>query len=294
MNSATHSTKSVVGASRSVSVASRRARVRHRAFSLIELLVVIGIIALLATIGLPALRGLGKGNRINAATRQMLDDLALARLRAINSRTTVYVVFIPPADLVGRLLAETNNLAKRQLTNLLTGPFTTYALLTKRTVGDQPGRDQPRYLTDWRRLPDGIVIPPYKFVANPTNSAHRPTGGVTNRYESFEYAAGFHYVNNAEERGGLPFPIAASYDRTRPALRLPVVGFDSTGQLLSGEDEIVPLAEGSLFFKPDPSRRVPVPDVADLEIRPPKNWTNNCIRINWLTGRAALERSNLP
>ena len=258
------------------------------AFSLIELLVVIAIIALLATIGLPALRGLGKSNRLNAATRQMLDDLALARLRAINSRTTVYVVFAP-TNLVDRLSSETNNLARRQLTNLLTAPFTTYALVTKRTVGDQPGREFPQYVTDWKRLPDGIVIPTYKFLANPTNAVHRPQGS-TNWFEVFEYAAGFDYLNNVQEKGGLPFPIPGSYHRTAPYLRLPVLGFDAMGQLLSREDEIIPLAEGSIFFKPDQNGRLSVPDP---EIKPPKNWTNNCIRVNWLTGRAVLERGNL-
>jgi prepilin-type N-terminal cleavage/methylation domain-containing protein len=260
------------------------------AFSLIELLVVIAIIALLATIGLPALRGLGKSNRLNAATRQMLDDLALARLRAINSRTTVYVVFAP-TNLVDRLSSETNNLARRQLTNLLTAPFTTYALVTKRTVGDQPGREFPQYVTDWKRLPDGIVIPRYKFTANPrTVDAVPLTPGSTNWYDVKEYAAGFDYLNNVQERGGLPFPIPGSYDRTARCLRLPVLGFDSMGQLLSREDESIPLAEGSVFFKPDQNGRLSVPD---LEIKPPKNWTNNFIRVNWLTGRAVLERGNL-
>jgi prepilin-type N-terminal cleavage/methylation domain-containing protein len=254
-------------------------------FSLIELLVVIAIIALLATIGLPALRGLGKSNRINAATRQMLDDLAQARLRAINGRTTVYVVFAP-TNVAARFAGETNSLALRQLTNLLTAPYTTYALLTKRTVGDQPGRETPQYVTDWKRLPDGIVIATNKFGPDPRTGAFPAIPGKP-WYEVLEYAAGFDHLNNVEERGGLPFPIPGSYDRTQPYLRLPVLGFDSMGQLLSREDEIIPLAEASLFFKPDQNGRLSVPD---LEIRPPKNWTNNFIRVNWLTGRAVLER----
>src|SRR3982751_4920729 len=66
------------------------------AFTLLELLVVIGIIGLLAAIAAPALKGLGSSNEIAAANRQLTDDLSFARLRAINDRTTVYVVFASP------------------------------------------------------------------------------------------------------------------------------------------------------------------------------------------------------
>ena len=47
---------------------------------------------------------------------------------------------------------STNDIARRQLTNLLTAPYTTYALLAKRTVGDQPGRG----LVDGHLEVDGV------------------------------------------------------------------------------------------------------------------------------------------
>src|SRR6185436_11725344 len=70
---------------------SRKSQV---AFSLVELLVVMAIIGILASIGLPALRGLGGSNDIAAANRQLMDDLSYARFKAINERTTVYMVFV--------------------------------------------------------------------------------------------------------------------------------------------------------------------------------------------------------
>src|ERR1700722_20253329 len=67
-----------------------------KAFTLLELLVVLVIMGILAAIGLPAIRGMSKSNAIAAADRQMLDDLAYARQRAIAEHTTVYMVFVPP------------------------------------------------------------------------------------------------------------------------------------------------------------------------------------------------------
>src|SRR5437764_3178254 len=138
---------------------------RLTAFTLIELLVVMAIIALLATIGLPALKGFGKGTGMAGAQRQMLQDLGLARLSAINGRTTVYVVFVPTNvfDCIARVMPSADTRTLQQLTNLITAQYAAYALLATRTVGDQPGRWQPRYLSEWKRLPQGILIPPYKF-----------------------------------------------------------------------------------------------------------------------------------
>lgn len=240
-------------------------------FSLIELLVVIGIIGILASIGIPAMKGIGQANMTAAANRQILDDLSFARLRAINERTTVYVVFVPPTMIQKMSLAKNDARELRSLTNLISGQYTGYALLASRSVGDQPGRATRRYLTDWKVLPDGMLFGPYKY--NPAFRNH-PN----------EYSRSF--ATNA-----FPFPNAQS-----ALFPLPYIAFNSQGQLIPrpGEimprDEIIPLARGSIFHPRD-ERGALLAAPADVQLTSPGGATNTLqfVRINWLTGRAKME-----
>lgn len=243
-----------------------------RAFSLVELLIVIAIIGLLAAIGLPALRGLGESTGIDAATRQVLDDLAFARQQAINQRSEVFMIFIPP-DL-HRYQPEAQ---RRFLTNFTNQRLTTYALYARRTVGDQPGQPTPRMLTPWRSLPDGVFFPPEWF------------GGILVRTNPalWQFTAQLPRTNL--------FNIPVYYPPVRsnivvPSANLPYIRFTPRGQLLvpgptgvgqpGHHDVIVRLSKGSIFA----ANPLESPDVVET----PKGY-RRFIRVNGLTGRARVD-----
>ncbi|MEO6035004.1 MAG: prepilin-type N-terminal cleavage/methylation domain-containing protein [Verrucomicrobiota bacterium] len=259
---------------RGVSRASRRS---HLAFTLIELLVVITIIGLLAALGLPHLKGWGESNSMSAATRQLMDDLALARQRAISSRSTVYVVFVSPAVANPVLFNALAQAEQKKRSNLFSGQFTSYALYAPRSVGDQPGHPNERYLSAWKSLPEKVFIAKDKFLEVNENARF----------------SGFNETNRPFATNAFPFPTVTS-----PRLELPYLAFNSQGQLiseknLSGESEgaTIPLAKGSIFYARDGAGNL-VLGPADLIETPPGNSLNNFnnIRIDWLTGRSRLEK----
>jgi prepilin-type N-terminal cleavage/methylation domain-containing protein len=238
------------------------------AFTLIELLVVVSIIGILAAIGLPAMRGFGKSNALTSATGQLQDDVTLARQRAISGHTDVYMVFIPPG-IANYNYASLGDKDKRFFTNLASGQFTTYALFSFRSVGEQPGRSNPRYLTPWKTLPEGMFIATAKF-----SPAYLPTMP--------DYSRPFQYLN-------IPFPTA-----TNAGFLLPAIGFDYQGRLRAGRDEIIPLARGSIFYGRDANGNLVI-GPADVKETPPGNsiTSSNLIHIEWLTGRARVESQQI-
>ncbi len=254
------------------------------AFTLVEFLVVIGIIGVLAAIGLPKLRSFGKSNATISATRQLLDDVALARALAISSRSDVYMIFVPPVNTlpVNFPIYLSSDTERRLATNLLLGQYTTYAMFAPRSVGDQPGRNNPRFLTSWKTLPDGTFIAAVKF----------------------DYRAIPPYPNGVApfSNAGFQFPLA-----TDVVCQLPYVGFDYQGRVfhLNGpsitsphiykSDEIIPLARGSIFYPRDANGALAAPFVADAQENPPNNsiTLSNNIHIDWVTGHARVERQEI-
>ena len=239
-------------------------RPRGRGFTLIELLVVLTIIGIVAAMVLPSMRK--KNTAMPAANRQLLDDLSLARQRAINGRATVYVVFAPPLRKNSQSVFDPLSDADKQ--TLLTGQYTSYALFTPRSVGAQPGTENPRYLTPWKSLPEGVFVATNKF------------------FEDFNGVGPFAYTRT--------IPVPAVTNGVYPLV--PFIAFDYQGRVVGG-DAIIPLARGSIFYPRKADGKFDLTDFTVDVVENPRgnsisNW--NHVRIDFLTGRAKVLQPNFP
>jgi hypothetical protein len=157
------------------------------------------------------------------------------------------------------------------------GPYSTYALFAERTVGDQPGRANFRYLTAWRNLPDGVFVAPWEFDDLVAQPVVWDSSNPTNRPFKFDL---------------FPFPTVSGVDN-----RVPHIAFDPSGAPIvknsTGiriiQDEVIALTRGSIMYSRNPATQ----EVVDFDMResPPGNSKDNFhhVRIDGLTGRARVE-----
>ena len=251
---------------------------------MIEMLVVIAIIGILAAVSMPTISQWGKGNVMLASTRQMLDDVQRARQYAISQRTTVYMVFCPANFWTDVNYSTTTNVLPSEIlkaTKLYGKQRNAYNFVTLRSVGEQPGKVSPRYLSSWKALPEGATIAWWKF--NPPTTSFRVTDPIDNtRYFDVK---GFATTNT------IPFPSSDAAMKSAPYVTLPYVAFNHLGQTESGEDEYIPLAQGSVSYSFD-ANKVPTQVAPTMTENPPGNSSNayTIVHINALTGRAKLEK----
>ncbi|HKQ37612.1 MAG TPA: hypothetical protein VJ063_06000, partial [Verrucomicrobiae bacterium] len=258
---------------------------RFGAFTVIELIVVISIIAALMIISLPALKGITQAHTVSSASQQLMDDLALARQYAINNRAYVHVLFIPPA--ITNIFRPGMNLPP--ITRRLTGgAFSTYAFYADRTVGDQPGQHRARYIGKWKSLPQGVFIAPSEF--NPVDFRKWET------LAAFPVGRPFAPSPNPAIPTVFPFPTLGA-----TTVELPHITFSPQGSCVFLDadnvhkplDEVIELARGSILAARDNNGDLLYFDVRES---PPNNSVDNYnrIRIDGLTGRCTLERPELP
>ena len=258
---------------------------------MVELLVVISILGLLAALSVPALKNLGKSNIAVSATRQLLDGFGRARQLAISQRTTVYMVFVPANFwYVAGNFPNTwwNNLSladRTMVTNLVENQLTGYNFLSLGALGDQPGRHQWKYLSDWQSLPQNNFIAAWKY-----QSRFAAPVSVNGTYSvlGFSSAANF-------------FPFPTTNAPVSPCPTLPFIAFNYLGQLTTNGvdpsyvDEYIPLAQGSVGFGYNGTTKTPTLTAitpADIIETPANNSVNsmfNLVHIDALTGRARLE-----
>jgi prepilin-type N-terminal cleavage/methylation domain-containing protein len=248
---------------------------KRRAFTLIELLVVIAIAGILAAISVPAIKEFGRSTAERAATRQLLDDVARARQLAIVNRTTVYMAFMPPFNNPSAILNSLPPADRQRVSALLGSQMRAYALISLRTIGDQPGQSRPQYLSDWTELPQGWFFATNKFVGTAVYPRVFPQRAAPD-LEVAPFTNGF----------ALPFPSAQGL-----WLPLPHIAFNHLGQLESGRDAHIPLVRGAVDVPRDAGGDpLPLNLATHVQENPPGNNfdTFRLVSIDWLTGRARL------
>jgi prepilin-type N-terminal cleavage/methylation domain-containing protein len=248
-----------------------------RAFTLLELMVVVAIIGFLAAVTLPHVGGFNRANTVSAATRQLLDDVGRARSRALANRSTVYMVFVPAYWDVFHSVAQEAPQITPQFTNLLGHQYMSYALLSARTVGDQPGQHFQHYLTEWQTLPSGVYIWPGQFDAQ-LRGVNIYTTNTFNGSTNWDLI--YPFATNQ-----FPFPSinAGTY------MNLPYIGFTPQGTLLTPTNQYIVITRGSIFYAADANGAY-IQAPPSLVETPPGNETNNpcMIKIDWLTARGSI------
>lgn len=114
-------------------------------FTLIELITVIGIMALMTVIAIPAFQSATKGSAVGIGAGHLVNTLTLARAKAVTSRSHVRVVFADGAN-----------------TNATVFPKVSYALLMWTNQDLDPVLDNVPanwvYLDRWQSLPKGAFF----------------------------------------------------------------------------------------------------------------------------------------
>ena len=135
-------------------------------FTLVELLAVVGIMAIILVIALPSFDAF-KLRSSSSAIPTLMSTLRLARQYAITHRQDVFVVFpdgreaySPPGD--------------------VTKAYTAYAV-----IASNRATDRYEYITEWKTLPKGVFF--VSSVGSSTDTVFRSYGTAANRFTHFPF-----------------------------------------------------------------------------------------------------------
>jgi prepilin-type N-terminal cleavage/methylation domain-containing protein len=131
----------------------------RRAFSILELLIVIGIMAILAAMTMAIGPGLLRSSAMNSSLSAVASAVSLARSEAIRSRKPTFFALAP--------------------TNSDRG-FLAYAIIRK---DGTDGVTNFTYITPWKKLPTGVLFNLSNSVATMTNASlpyDKATSALTN------------------------------------------------------------------------------------------------------------------
>jgi prepilin-type N-terminal cleavage/methylation domain-containing protein len=253
---------------------------QNRAFTLLELIMVMAIIGFIAAMTLPHVGNYNRANTVSAAARQMLDDVARARSRAMANRAVVYMVFVPPYW--NYFIGAPPIPPTPAFTNLLGHQYMSYALLSTRTVGDQPGQNHPRYLTEWQTLPSGVYFWPWQFTPQFATPSPPVAISTTNTF------TGATNLDIVSPLATAVFPFPSLNDVID--IGLPYIGFTPQGTLLTPTNQYIVLTRGSIIYPQGPNGVYTTEAGPTLVEVPPGNETNNpcMIKIDWLTARGSI------
>ncbi len=160
------------------SLKQRQARRRATGFTLVELIMVVGLMVLMLRLTLPTLKGLMGSKAHSMARSQLIGDLNSARTMALRNGTPVYVAFMPLYTEVGRGAGDVDGYLKGDGNSMLGEQSISYAIYAEFLPGDQPSDPSKRWLTDWKRLPAGFILQGKISETSGTRAMHRVITGL--------------------------------------------------------------------------------------------------------------------
>jgi len=254
---------------------------RHRrGFTLVELMMVVGLMLLVLKLMLPSLKGLMGGTVGSAARYQLIGGLNSARTMALQNGFPVYMVFMPLFSEVGGDSDDRDAYLGVEGNSMLAEQSISYAIYAEYLPGDQPTDPSKQWLTDWKRLPAGFYFAA-EDLAKIRDSAN--ASGEENILK-------FNNLKNGHSRGS-PDEFENFVERK---MRLPYLMYNSRGEMAArgkpgevrGRDCFFKLTEGGVLPARDVNGTYSLEDADREDPLVAEKKKHVWLSINGFTGRA--------